>query len=169
MFKTSDILSAIFSPFWIFTRFIVSSFLETAPTIIGGWEGKVPIDICTSLLNVPSSLLILDRNQEICNERIKTDIDGKATVVFAIIMLMIIIQSKKIPSLFINAYRAAFYKKKRERAAFKARNTRKENLTNRIIVASIYQIMNLSISSDDKIVAIKKSMVVLDKEALLIN
>jgi hypothetical protein len=153
------ILTIAFSPLWIFIRFLVSSYLETAPTMIGGWEGKQPIDICTSLLTVSSSLLLLDRNHEICNERIRTDIDGKTTVVFTIFILMLMMQSVKVPSIFINAYRNIASKEKRKATAKKSQRSRKENQQNRIIIASITQIIHLPISNDAKVSAIKESMV----------
>jgi hypothetical protein len=163
----AQIVVIVATPAWNCTRYLTEMLIKTAPTFIGGWEGKEQIDICTLLLNVPSSLLIMDKNNYICDEKIRSYIDSRTAIVFTIICVVICLESLKLPRFFNYICNISALRKSRNIAVIRGRITRKSNENNRVLIDSISQIIFLCMDNDKKILAIEKLLVArLDKNNL---
>jgi hypothetical protein len=143
------------TPAWNITRYFTGVVIRTAPTFLGGWEGKEQIDICTFLLNIPSSLLIMDKNN-ICDEKIRSYIDSRTVILFTFICGIL---SLKLPKYIVYICNVSKLNKKKVNTAIKSQITKNLNESNRVLLSSIAQTINLPIDSDEKLMAIEKLLV----------
>jgi hypothetical protein len=152
----ANFLVFVATPAWNITRYFTDMVIRTAPTFIGGWEGKEQIDICTFLLNVPSSLLIMDKNNSICDEKIRSYVDSRTVILFTFICGIL---SLKLPRCIVYICNVSKLNKKKINTAIKSQITKNLNESNRVLISSIAQIINLSSNSDAKLLEIEKLLV----------